>query len=187
MDDLFAAAAQVETACREAGLAHCFIGGIAVIRWGAPRVTRDLDVAVLTGFGGEAPVVEKLLARFAPRLTDSKKFAQENRVLLLKTADGIEIDVSLAALPFEEEMIGRATSYEPVRGVSLTTCSAEDLLVMKAFAARPRDWSDVETVLRRQPALDWTHILSALEPLAGLKPEANILATLHALRNAQAR
>jgi hypothetical protein len=157
VDDLFAAAAQVESACRGAKLAHCFIGGVAVIRWGAPRVTRDLDVAVLARFGGEAPIIEKLLAEFAPRLPEAKKSAQENRVLLLKTTEGIEIDVSLAARPFEEEMIHRATPYEPVRGVSITTCSAEDLLVMKSFAARPRDWSDVESIVLRQRRLDWDH------------------------------
>jgi hypothetical protein len=185
MDDLFTAARQVEEACRANRFTFCFIGGIAVIRWGAPRVTRDLDVSVLAGFGGEEPVVRGLLARFAPRLRDAEEFARENRVLLLRTDQGIEIDVSLAALPFEEEMFRRATAYEPVRGVGLTTCSAEDLVVMKAFAARPRDWSDVESIIERQKVLDWSHVLQALTPLAELKPEVEILATLDALRQAK--
>jgi hypothetical protein len=31
----------------------CFIGGVAVQNWGEPRLTRDIDVSLLTGFGGE--------------------------------------------------------------------------------------------------------------------------------------
>jgi hypothetical protein len=182
MDDLFAAAGQVEEVCRTSGFAFCFIGGIAVIRWGAPRVTRDLDLAVLAGFGGDQPVIDSLLGSFAARLPDAAEFARQNRVLLLQTKQGIEIDVSLAALPFEEEMMRRASRYEPVQDVAITTCSAEDLIVMKAFAARPRDWSDIETIIARQAGLDWEYIVPTLEPLAELKPEIAILPTLASLR-----
>jgi hypothetical protein len=183
MDDLFQAARDVEAAV--ADLRFCFIGGIAVIRWGVPRVTRDLDVAVLAGFGSERPIIDRLLARFPGRIPDAAGFAEENRVVLLRTPQGIEIDVSLAALPFEEEMIRRATRFSPVEGVYLTTCSAEDLVVLKAFAARPRDWADVESILHRQERLDWAYIDAALAPLAAVKPETPILATLAELRALQ--
>jgi hypothetical protein len=39
------------------GWGFCFIGGVALQHWGEPRVTRDLDLTVFTGFGGETPVV----------------------------------------------------------------------------------------------------------------------------------
>jgi hypothetical protein len=182
MDDLFAAAQQVEDVCQSAGFSFCFIGGIAVIRWGAPRVTRDLDISVLAGFGGEQPVIDTLLASFTPRMSDAAQFALQNRVLLLKTKQGIEIDVSLAALPFEEEMFRRASRYEPVKGITITTCSADDLVVMKAFAARPRDWSDIATIFEQHSAIDWDYVLQTLEPLAELKPEVAIIETLNALR-----
>lgn len=31
----------------------CFIGGLALLRWGEPRTTRDTNLTLLTGFGGE--------------------------------------------------------------------------------------------------------------------------------------
>ncbi|MCC6809091.1 MAG: hypothetical protein IT381_16810 [Deltaproteobacteria bacterium] len=182
VDDLFTAASEVEAACRAERLTHCFIGGIAVIRWGIPRVTRDLDVSVMAGFGGERAIVTALMRHFAERIAGAAGFAEANRVLLLKTAGGIEIDASLAALPFEEEMFRRASTFAPVAGVSLTTCSAEDLIVMKAFAARPRDWSDVEGVIKRQAGLDWTYVDAMIPPLAELKPEVDVLGTLARLR-----
>jgi hypothetical protein len=35
-------------------------------------------------------------------------------------------------------------------GVALVTCSAEDLIVFKAFAGRERDWLDIEGIALRQ-------------------------------------
>jgi hypothetical protein len=29
----------------------CVIGGLALLRWGPPRFTRNVDIALLTGFG----------------------------------------------------------------------------------------------------------------------------------------
>jgi hypothetical protein len=52
----------------------------------------------------------------------------------------------------------------------LVTCSAEDLIVMKAFAARPKDWLDVEGIIVRQTGgLDWAYVERHLRPLAELK------------------
>ena len=42
-----------------------------------------------------------------PRIPDAIEFAHETRVLLLRHAPtGIDIDLSLGALPFEEELVG---------------------------------------------------------------------------------
>jgi hypothetical protein len=38
-------------------------------------------------------------------------------------------------MPFEESAVARATPYEFAPGIFLVTASAEDLIVMKAFAA----------------------------------------------------
>lgn len=50
----------------------CFIGGIALQHWGEPRATRDLDVSVFTGFGGEGPIVDALLGHFTARICSSE-------------------------------------------------------------------------------------------------------------------
>ncbi len=132
------------------GLQFCFIGGIANFRWGTPRLTNDLDLTVLAGFGGEGPVISALLEELEPRIPDAADFAWQHRVLLLRTTDGFAVDVALGAMPFEEGTIARSTEAELAPGAVLRTCSATDLVVHKAFAGRPQDWVDIEGVLVRQ-------------------------------------
>lgn len=181
MIDLFQAAAKVQAFCERRGFSFCFIGGLALQRWGEPRVTRDVDLAVLAGFGGEEPIARAFLEEFAPRIPDALAFALVHRVLVL-ALDGIGIDVSLAGLPYEEEMMARGSPCNFLPGAALRTCSAEDLVILKAFASRPQDWIDVENVLARQSALDWGYVLPRLRLLADLKEEPAIVGRLEALR-----
>src|ERR1051325_985092 len=54
------AAAEVEAICRAEGWQFCFIGAVAVQRWGAPRFTKDVDLTVYTGWGSEEHFVDVL-------------------------------------------------------------------------------------------------------------------------------
>ena len=54
MNDVINAAAELQAVCVAEGWRFCFIGGIAVLRWGEPRETVDVDLTLLTGFGDEA-------------------------------------------------------------------------------------------------------------------------------------
>jgi hypothetical protein len=183
MIELFEAALHLQDFCDSQGWRSCIIGGIAVLRWGETRVTRDIDLNVLTGFGGENRVIDTLLTNYAARLPDGREFAQRNRILLLRTQSGTGIDVSLGALPFEETLINRATGFTFARGVELRTCSAEDLIVMKLFASRPLDIRDAEGVaIRNRGQLDWNYIEEQLRPLAEVKQEPDILIMLQRLR-----
>ena len=51
---VLAAAGDVQLFCLERHWQFCFIGGVAVQRWGEPRLTQDVDLTVLTGVGNEA-------------------------------------------------------------------------------------------------------------------------------------
>ena len=155
----------------------CLIGGIAVLRWGEARFTRDVDLALLTGFGDEDHYILPLLeAGYKGRIPDAAAFARRNRVLLVTAPNGVPVDIALAALPFEAQAIGRATLFEFAPGCSLRTCSAEDLIVLKLFAFRAQDLVDVESVAARfGEALDWTYVLDNLAPLAEAKDEPAIM------------
>lgn len=176
------AAQAVERFCREQSWRYCFIGGVAVQRWGQPRVTADADLTLLTGFGDEANYIDTLLKQFKARRPDARRFAQLNRVLLLQASNKVGVDIGLGAIPFEEHTIERASLAEIAPGYWLTTCSAEDLIVHKAFAGRPQDWLDVETILMRQNRkLNFEVVWEELTPLAALKEEPEILERLRAL------
>jgi predicted nucleotidyltransferase len=181
---VFEAAREVQEFLRSAGHEFCIIGGVALQRWGQPRLTLDVDLTMLVPLGSEAEAVDEVLAAFAGRLPDARAFALKNRVILAKTAKGVAIDVSLGALDYERRCVERASDFDFGGGVRLRTCSAEDLVVLKAFAGRGQDWVDLEHVIVRQRAsLDWRLIESELAPLLELSgaPETGI--ALKALRD----
>lgn len=57
MNPIFVAAAEMQQLWRAQSWRACFIGGLAVLRWGEPRLTRDGDLTIVTGLGGEGEVI----------------------------------------------------------------------------------------------------------------------------------
>ena len=188
MVDLIGEAVRLEAFLQSRGWRFCFIGGLAVQHWGEPRLTRDLDVSLLTGFGGERAYVESLVSVYSPRIEDAIEFALTRRVLLVRSESGVGIDVSLAALPYEELAVNRAIPVEMLPGSSVRLCSPEDLIVMKMFAGRDTDLRDVRSVIVRQSerGLDWRYIETHLADLAELKEDPALLARLREIRQAGA-
>ena len=167
---LLDAAREVEDVLSDLGLKAVIIGGLAIFRWGEPRATRDVDFILLCPFGEENSKTDAILNRLRGRIENARDFAANNRVLLLSASNGKPIDIVLGGLPFEERVIERGSTFEFARGAGLRTCSAEDLVVMKAFAGRDRDLTDIPGILVRQSGrLDWKLIENELRPLLELK------------------
>lgn len=170
MTPLVAAAREIRDVLEKAGEQFCFIGGVALQRWGEPRFTRDVDLTLLCELGQEPRAVDLVLGAFVPRLPAMREFALQNRVILIQSKDGFPIDVALGALSFEQHCVRRATPFDFGSGVLLRTCSAEDLVVLKAFAGRLQDWADIEAVITRQGgALNWSLVVRELKPLLELR------------------
>lgn len=182
MKPIFLTAQKVQTVFESEGWRFCFIGGVALQRWAIPRLTNDVDLTLLTGFGKEEQFITRVLAEFEPRIADAANFALRNRVLLVRS-DNVGIDISLGALDFECSAVSRSTMWEPLPNIQLRTCSAEDLIVFKSFADRLQDWADVENILSVQEGLDWNYISEQLEPLVEVKEAPEILTKLAKLRN----
>ena len=183
MNEVIKAAVELQEVCQSQGWEFCFIGGLALQRWSEPRETVDVDLSLFAGFGEEHKFSAVLLKHFEARISDAERFAQDRRVLLLRSSKGVGLDVALAALPYEALLIQRSSYFEYPPGVSLRTCSAEDLIVLKAFAGRGQDWVDVERLIVRQTGkLDWDYIREQLGPLAELKDAPEILEQLEARR-----
>ena len=87
-------------------------------------------------------------------------------------------------MPFEERVVARSSAFAFEPDVSLVTCSAEDLVILKAFAGRVQDWMDVEGIIVRQGArLDRALVLEELRPLLDLKEDPEAAPTLQRLFN----
>jgi hypothetical protein len=183
MNELSQLAAELGDFCDKRGWRSCVIGGFAVQHWGEPRMTMDVDLSLLTGFGEEEDFVDEFLRHYDGRLPDARNFALQNRVLLLRHSSGVGIDIALAALPFEESAVGRSVIIEVEPSCFVRLCTAEDLIVMKAFADRVIDWHDVRGIIVRQGLgnLDWNYINKQLAPLCEAKEQPEIVGRLQLL------
>lgn len=93
-----------------------------------------------------------------PRITNAEQFARQNRVLLLRhEASGVNVDVSLGMLPFEEELITRSQPHA-LGELRLRLPTPEDLIILKAVAHRPKDLLDIAEVAKSHPQLDRARI-----------------------------
>jgi predicted nucleotidyltransferase len=132
------------------------IGGAAVSILGRARFTEDVDAMFLVS-NKDLP---RLLAiakeeGIEPRVDNVVDFARKNRILLLKhTSTDTGIDISLGALPFEEEMVERSELHEVDETLQLRLPTPEDLIIMKAIAHRPKDLEDIRTIADKYPNMD---------------------------------
>ena len=176
MNGQFEAAWRLHRFLTERDIPYAVIGGIAVQHWGEPRLTVDVDLAILLPPGAEERWLREIAAAFPPRLKDAVAFAVEHRVLPVEVPDAGPADLSLALPGFEEEAIARAIDYDLAEGRRVRLCTAEDLIVYKCVAGRPQDVLDVEGIIHRQGAsLDTARIRRWLEEFARLTDDRAIV------------
>lgn len=175
MTELLAAAKEVFEWLAAHGIRGCLIGALVVQRWGEPRLTHDVDLTVLAEIGSEERIIDICLDGFRARLDDARAFALQHRVVLLYASNGVQVDLALGATSFEAECIRRATPYEFEPGCRLPTCTAEDLIIHKAVAARPQDIADIRgTVNRQYGKLDLARIRRWLAIFAEIKEDPDL-------------
>lgn len=154
---------------------HFVIGGIANAIWGRPRATLDADLKILLPFETIDTFVEQLGKQFSFRVANPVSFAQELFVILLQSSTGVDIDLIIGFLPYEE------SAYERVQwlaydGVEFPVCTAEDLIIHKAISERPQDWADIEGIIQRQQNnLDQNYVKRWLWEFASLLEKPDIL------------
>ena len=155
-------------ALRRLNVPWMIIGGVAVIAHGVPRYTADVDAT----FTAPQEPLEQIFAVFAqdrivPRIDGALAFARERQVMLLRHEPSeVDLDVSLAWLPFELDAIGRSEAID-YAGVPIRIPRPDDLVIYKLVAARPRDLDDVERLLLLHgPSLDLRRIVATVREFA---------------------
>lgn len=152
------------------------IGGIAASLLGQPRLTRDVDLLVVTDDSEWGDLVAAG-AEFglACRIPNALDFARESRVLLLQHSQTrIPVDVTLGSLDFEREVIQRSKNVKLGR-LQVPVPSPEDLIVLKAVAQRDQDFLDIERVLQAQAKLDLSRIREKVGEFAALLEQPDIV------------
>ncbi len=67
MTGVLEAAGELQQFCQQHQWRFCFIGGLAVQRWGEARFTKHADLTLFTGIGEEEKFIDALVARFQQR------------------------------------------------------------------------------------------------------------------------
>jgi hypothetical protein len=177
-----AAIAALSAVLTKSGAPWMVIGGIAVIARGVRRMTTDVD-AVVRGDAISIDALLELSSRQAikPRIADAAAFARANLVLLLEHApSGVELDVSFGWTAFEHEALA-ARSVAAFGRVRAPMATPEDLVIMKAMAARPTDVADAVELLGLYPAIDLTRVRRRLRELAELADAPELASGLAAI------
>lgn len=141
---------------RRLGVGWYLLGAQAVICWGRPRLSADIDVTIRLPLEKTGELVTALQAEgFHPLVEDPEAFVERTRVLPVEHRDtGLPVDVVFGGPGLEEEFLDRSVPVE-IGGEKVPVISPEDLVVTKILAGRPKDVEDVRGILAvRGPALD---------------------------------
>jgi len=139
-------------------------GAQAVVLWGRPRLTADIDVTVRMDPEEPERLVRALEASgFSLRIGNTPEFVRRTRVLpFVHATSGMPMDVVLAGPGLEELFLSRAVPVT-IGSLVVPVISPEDLVATKILAGRPKDIEDVRGILRERLAtLDLESIRSTL-------------------------
>jgi hypothetical protein len=152
-------------------------GAQAVIVWGRPRLTADVDVTIRMDPEEPELLVSNLAAvGFALRVDTAGDFVRRTRVLpFVHGSTGLPLDVVLAGPGLEELFLSRAVPVT-MGDVVVPVISPEDLIATKLLAGRPKDIGDVRGILReRLSDLDLEVIRSTLTVLEDALGQSELL------------
>ncbi len=142
-----------------ASIPYMIIGGQAVLLYGEPRLTRDIDITL----GINTDKLPKLLTVVddigsIPIPEDLETFVRETYVLPVRDKiSNIRIDFIFSYTPYERQAIKRANKIK-LKGVFLNFASVEDVIIHKIFSGRPRDIEDVKSIILKNPKFDITYL-----------------------------
>lgn len=155
----------IALALSQRGIPYMVIGGQAVLLHGEPRMTRDIDITVGIGTEKLDQMVDAVTAIGLKPLVDPDDFTL--RTMVLPCQDPVtylRVDFIFSFTPYELQAMERVRPVN-MEGVDVTFASAEDLVIHKVFAGRPRDMEDVKSVLIKNPKLDTHYIRHWLNEL----------------------
>lgn len=179
LDDVLS---RVHRALTGLGLKYALIGGLAVVLRGYDRSTRDVDAVVLDADDLLPDVLAALREQgITLRRQDGLEFARQHRVILLRSEDDTEVDLSMGALPFELELVLRSTLESAGPKIAVPVATAEDLVIMKLIASRPQDREDVRRLLELYPDLDRRRIRRIVSEYAEVLEQSEIVQFMHSV------
>ncbi len=160
-----------------AGVPHQFGGAIALAWYRNPRATTDIDVNLTLPPEAAGPVLG-LLGLLGVTVTPEDRAAIADDGQARLDWGGSYLDVFFATMDLHLDMAecARLVRFGPV---DIPILAPEHLIVCKAIFDRPKDWLDIEEILRWGTDVDATRTLYWVGEILG--PEAKQYARLTGL------
>ena len=145
-------------------IAYMIIGGQAVLVYGEPRLTKDIDIIIDLEPENVSDIIDVANDLGYEILVDSlETFVIKTSVLpCLEPETGIRIDFIFSFSSYEKQAFKRV---KRIRMGKANVCfaSVEDLVIHKIVAGRPRDIEDVTIILTKEQNIDSDYIHQWLE------------------------
>lgn len=158
---------KVARGLNEKNIPYMIIGGQAVLLYGEPRLTKDIDITL--GIGIEALAQIKAIASaldLKPLVSNPEDFVKETMVFpVAEKKSGIRVDFIFSFSPYEKQAIERAREIRLGRAM-VKFAALEDVIIHKMLAGRPRDIEDVESILLKNPGYDAAYLKKWLAEFA---------------------
>ena len=152
--------AKLALALDKHSIPYMIIGGQAVLLYGEPRLTRDIDVTLGVDVDS-LPEITKMAKglNLKPLPSNVEDFVKKTMVLPTKDeTTGIRVDFIFSFTPYEKQAIQRARGI-PIKKAVVKFASPEDVIIHKVFAGRARDLEDIKSILLKNPSsLNFSYI-----------------------------
>jgi len=155
---------RVASQLKKSSIPYMVIGGQAVLIYGEPRLTRDIDITLGIGVG-ELQRIKKVLHEMGLKVLvkNDRQFVERTMVLPTKDMESeIRVDFIFSFSPYERQAIERARDIKVGR-THVRFASLEDVVIHKVISGRPRDLEDIKSILVKNPKYDSDYISSWLK------------------------
>ncbi|MDT8302872.1 MAG: nucleotidyl transferase AbiEii/AbiGii toxin family protein [Sedimentisphaerales bacterium] len=167
----------------DAKIPYMIIGGQAVLLYGTPRLTRDIDITLgvdTDKFSLIKEVCSTLNLRIIPDTPED--FARETKVLPAEEIKSrIRVDFIFSFTGYESQAINRTKEVQ-MHGYPVKFASCEDLIIHKMIAARAIDAEDVKNILiKNKDSIDLEYVRKWLSDFSELPEHKGILESFNNL------
>ena len=162
---------------------YMIIGGQAVLLYGRPRLTRDIDITLgidTDKFELIEGVCKKLKLRIL--VENPQDFAQDTKVLPAEEPDSkVRIDFIFSFTPYEAQAIKNARQVL-IDDYPVKFASCEDIIIHKMVAGRAIDEEDVKSILaKNKDAIDFEYVNKWLSEFGKIAEHEGILERFNSL------
>ncbi len=158
---------------------YMIIGGQAVLLYGSPRLTKDIDITLGVSID-KLPVLLTVIRETGLKAIPENPESFALRTFVLPAEDKksrIRVDFIFSFTPYEKHAIKRAKDIN-IERTKVKFAAVEDIVIHKIFSGRERDIEDVRAMLIKNPTCDLKYIKKWLREFGKAVEGKNFIAVL---------